>query len=205
MSDDDDTNEIEDAGATEAIMPDPFVLALELCRVASSAKAIEPALKKLRKVGRDIEAAEKKLAALTAQAERTKAALAEREAAIAARETEIARREEAFEASLHEARDELRGYFNNLTAEDKRVRFHIMASADLLSAYNPAIQDLPSWSAIAQMVGLPDDPPALEREVSQPPIDALSDTFADPSADRHGQQFLGTLTRNVSHHERGAP
>jgi len=34
-------------------------------------------------------------------------------------------------------------------------------------------------------------------------IDALSDTYDDPHADRQGAPFLGELTRNVSH-KRGA-
>jgi hypothetical protein len=47
---------------------------------------------------------------------------------------------------------------------------------------------------------LPDDPPALEREVAaHPRLDVFSDTSADPHADRHGNAFLGTLSRDVSH------
>jgi hypothetical protein len=75
-----------------------------------------------------------------------------------------------------------------------------MSSADLLGGYNPQLQDLPSWDVLKRLVvGLPDDPPPLERDVaSHPRIDA-SDMFFDPHADRHGNAFLGTLSRDVSH------
>jgi hypothetical protein len=69
-----------------------------------------------------------------------------------------------------------------------------------LHGYNAQLQQLPDWPAIRRMVaGLPPDPPPLEREMSRPRIDALSDTFSDPNADRHGNVFLGSLTRDVSH------
>ena len=64
--DDDDTDD------TEAIYPDPFITALELCRIASSPKTIATALKRLRRIGRDIDAAEQKLAAVTAQVGKNK-------------------------------------------------------------------------------------------------------------------------------------
>src|SRR6516225_4054982 len=88
-------------------MPDPFALALGLCQVAANAKAIEPALKRLRKLGRDIAKAEQKLAAVIAQAEQTKAELAARAAAIDERERAVTQREDEFQASLAEARDDL--------------------------------------------------------------------------------------------------
>ncbi|MGA8699652.1 MAG: hypothetical protein WB689_38675 [Xanthobacteraceae bacterium] len=60
---------------------DPFLVALQLCQIATSAKSIAPALKRLRKLGRDIEAAERKLAAVEAQAAEL-LAKAERDAAV---------------------------------------------------------------------------------------------------------------------------
>jgi hypothetical protein len=90
---------------SEAIYPDPFVTALELCRIASSPKTIATALKKLRKLGRDIDAAEQKLSRLqfeaagiveAAQAE-VKAiheVAAQRLEAAATAEDEIAQREQ---------------------------------------------------------------------------------------------------------------
>jgi hypothetical protein len=105
-----------------------------------------------------------------------------------------------FESSLQEARDNLAEYYNSIAEADRHVRYRILSHADLLGGYNPTLLDLPSWDVLKRLVvGLPDDPPPIERDVARPPID-LSDTFADPRADRHGAQFLGTLTRDVSHH-----
>jgi hypothetical protein len=190
----------DDTKTNHSTMPDPFALAIGLCQIAANAKAIEPALKRLRKLGRDIAKAEQKLAAVIAQAEQTKAELAARAAAIDERERAITRREDEFAASLQEARDNLAGYYRQVEEADRHIRYRILSHADLLGGYNPQLQDLPSWDVLKRLVvGLPDDPPPLERDVARPPID-LSDTFADPRADRHGAQFLGTLTRDVSHH-----
>ena len=196
----DDNHDMEHA--TPAV--DPFLVALQLCSIATNAKSVAPALKRLRKLGRDIEAAERQVAALAAQAEQINAALAQREAAIDERERALDARTTEFESSLQEARDNLHGYYNSLSETDRHIRHRILNTAGLLSGYNPTLQDLPTWDQLKRLVvGLPDDPPPLEREiVSQPRIDALSDTFSDPRADRHGTQFLGTLTRDVSH--RGA-
>jgi hypothetical protein len=196
MADDDDDS--------VAAGVDPFLVALQLCSIATNAKSVAPALKRLRKLGRDIEAAGRKLAAVEAQAEQKQAALAQREAALDERERALDARATEFESSLQEARDNLHGYYNSLAETDRHIRHRILNTAGLLSGYNPRLQDLPTWDQLKRLVvGLPDDPPPLERDVaSHPRIDALSDTFSDPRADRHGAQFLGTLTRDVSH--RGA-
>jgi hypothetical protein len=185
-------------------IPDPFSLAIALCQIAANAKAIEPALKKLRKLGRDIAKAEQKLTAVTAQAEQKQTELAARVAAINERECAITQRETEFATSCQEARDNLGACYNNIADMDRRIRYRIMASADLLAGFNEQLQDLPTWDQLKRLVvGLPDDPPPLEREiVSQPRIDAFADVCSDPHADRHGGQFLGRLTRDVSH--RGA-
>jgi hypothetical protein len=180
---------------------DRFGDALALCRIANN-KTIATALKKMRRINRQIADAEAKVIAVQDQAEQMQAALAERQAAIDAREAAIARRETEFEVSLHEAHATLRASHDNLSEVDRRIRFRIASSGGLLHGFNEQLQELPSWQQIKQMVpGLPDDPPPLvEREVvSHPRIDALSDTFDDPNADRHGNVFLGTLTRSVSH------
>jgi hypothetical protein len=59
---------------------------------------------------------------------------------------------------------------------------------------------LPTWDQLKRLVaGLPDDPP-LERDVaSHPRMDVFSDVSDDPNADRHGNVFLGTLSRSISH------
>jgi hypothetical protein len=199
MSDYDDDNTDATAAASHS-MPDPFALAIGLCQIAANAKAIEPALKRLRKLGRDIAKAEQRLAGLSAAAEQTNAELAARTAAIDERERALDARATAFESELQEARDELHNYYRHVQEEDKRLRYRVMAHANLLSNYHPTLQDLPDWPVIRRLVaGLPDDPPPLERDVAAHPRIDASDTFFDPHADRHGMQFLGTLSRDVSH------
>ena len=189
------------AAAAEVTMPDPFVLAIGLCQIAANAKTIEPALKRLRRLRRDIEKAEQKLAAVTAEVEQKQTELAARAAAADERDRALDARATEFAASLQEARDNLRGYYDSIAEADRHIRYRILSHADLLGGYNPQLQDLPTWDVLKRLVvGLLDDPPPLEREVvSHPRIDALSDTFDDPNADRHGNVFLSTLTRSVSH------
>jgi hypothetical protein len=195
----------DDSEAHYSAAVDPFLVALRLCSIATNAKSVAPALKRLRKLGRDIERAERQLAAVEAQAEQKQAALAQREAAIDARECAITQRETEFENSLQEACDNLHGYYNSLAETDRHIRYRIIGCAGLLGGYNPQLQDLPTWDQLKRLVvGLPDDPPPIGREVvSQPRIDVFSDTSDDPNADRHGNVFLGTLSRDVSH-RRGA-
>jgi len=151
---DDDT----DTAANHSVA-DPFTVALALCQIAANAKTIEPALKRLRKLGRDIEKAEQKLAAVTAQAEQTNAELAARAAAIDERDRELDTRAAEFEASVREAQATLRASHDNLSEVDRRIRFRILSSADLLRGFNEQLQDLPTWQQIKQMVpGLPADP-----------------------------------------------
>jgi hypothetical protein len=191
----------DDTKTNHSTMPDPFALAIGLCQIAANAKAIEPALKRLRKLGRDIAKARQKLAAVTAQAEQTQARLAEREAALVVRQAALDERATEFENSLQEAHDHLRGYYDSIAEADRHIRYRIMNHAGLLGGYNPQLQDLPSWDVLKRLVaGLPDDPPPLEREAVSPPRIDVSDTFFDPHADRHGHAFLGSLTRDVSHH-----
>jgi hypothetical protein len=201
--DDDDTDDNHDTGdhgdgiAILELLAEAIIAARDL---ALNAKIKPAELKKRAKFERGLVDIQAKCAALTAHAEETKAALDERAAELDARAAQTERRATECEASLREAYDHLRGYYDNLAQEDRRIRYRILTSADLLHGYNSQLQDLPSWQVIRQLVvGLPDDPPPLEREVAHPRIDALSDTFSDPNADRHGHVFLGTLTRDVSH------
>ena len=196
MSDDN----TDDTAAANHSMPDPFALAIGLCRVAVNAKTIEPALKRLRRLGRDIEKAQQKLAAVTAQAEQTNAELAARAAVLDERARALDARATEFESSLQEARAELHNHHRHVEEEDKRLRHRVMAHANLLSGYNPQLQDLPSWDVLKRLVvGLPDDPPPLERDVASHPRIDPADMFSDPHADRHGNAFLGTLSRDISH------
>ena len=194
-----DEHDGSDRGYPAAV--DPFLVAIQLCSIATNAKSVAPALKRLRKLGRDIEAAERKLAAVQDRAAQTTAALDQRQAVIEERERALDARIAAFEGELQEAHDSLAAYYNNLADMDRRIRYRIMASADLLAGFNEQLQDLPSWDQLRRLaVGLPADPPPLERDVvAHPRVDALSDTFSDPNADRHGNAFLGTLSRDISH------
>ena len=188
-------------GEREAPASDRFADTIALCNLAANAKAIKAQLRELAKINRQIADAEARLAALTAKAEQTQAALVTRVAELDARETALDAREDGFAASLKEARDDLRAYYDNLAETDRHIRYRILTSADLLAGFNEQLQDLPDWPQIRQMIpNLPDDPPPIEREVaSHLRIDSFSDTFDDPNADRHGNAFLGTLSRDVSH------
>ena len=178
---------------------DPFTAALVLIDLALNPKATKAALKKLAQVDKSIGAAEQKLVAVTAQVEQTNNALAERESAIAAREKALDEREAGFADALKDAHATLRQYYDSIAAEDTRVRYRIMAHANLLHGFNERLQILPSWQQLRQMVpDLPADLPAL-KQTDVMRIDALSDTSDDPNADRHGNVFLGTLSRDVSH------
>jgi hypothetical protein len=193
----DDDEETESLPAPA--LPDRFGDALALCRIANN-KTVATQLKKLRRVNRQIADAEARVIAVQDQAEQFQAALDARAAAADERERAITQREDEFAASLQEARDNLRGYYDSIAEADRHIRYRILSSADLLHGYNAQLQDLPSWDVLKRLVvGLPDDPPPLERDVvSQVRIDP-SDTFFDPHADRHGNAFLGTFSRDVSH------
>jgi hypothetical protein len=206
MSDDtDDTAGNHDNHDDMADFLDHFATAIIALRdLALNAKIKPVELKKRAKHERGLADIQAKCAALTAYAEQTKAALDERAAELAAREAAITKREDEFAASIEEARNHLRGYYNSIAEADRHLRYRVLNHADLLHGYNSQLQELPDWPAIRRLVvGLPPDPPPPERDVSYPRIDALSDTFSDPNADRHGNVFLGTLSRDVSH--KGAP
>jgi hypothetical protein len=187
-----DTDNIDETDDTENhSMPDPFVTALELCRIASTPKTIATALKKLRKLGHDIDAAKTKLAAVQAEAaaivakmESDASALVEEKRALDARATE-------FESSLQEARDNLAEYYNGIAEADRHIRHRILSHADLLGGYNPQLQDLPTWPQIRRLVvGLPDDLPAA------PPADVISENVRE---DWSGNVFMpdSTVTRTI--------
>jgi hypothetical protein len=202
MSDTDTIDDSDEHDGNGYAVPelDPFTTAIALCQIAAKPATHAAALKKLRKLGRDIDVAQRKLVALEAQAAQMSTELAAREQAIAAREVALEAREAEFAVSIEEARDNLAGYYNSIAEADRHLRYRILNHADLLHGYNAQLQDLPDWPAIRRLVvGLPPDPPPPEREVAAPRIDVFSDTFSDPNADRHGNVFLGTLSRDVSH------
>jgi hypothetical protein len=188
-SDIDDDTGTDDT--TDYSMPDPFVLAIELCKVAAKPSTYAAALKKLGKLGRDIETAERKLsqlqadaAAIAAKAESDASAIAEQSRALDAREA-------AFASSLQEAHAALRASHDNLSDVDRRLRYRILSHADLLHGFNSQLQDLPTWPAIRQMIpGLPDDLPAA------PPAEVVSENVREDWA---GSIFTpgSSLTRTV--------
>jgi hypothetical protein len=193
------SDDIDDDDDTNNTGPDPFAVALQLCAIAAKPATIAAALKKLRKLGRDIETAEARLVAVQRKAAEIVSKMEADVGALDARDRALTQREDAFTASLQEARDNLAAYYGNIAEADRHIRYRILSHAGLLGGFNERLQDLPDWPAIRRLVvGLPDDPPPLDRE-AVPRIDALSDTFSEPHADRHGNVFLGTLTRDVSH------
>lgn len=210
MSDNHDDTENNHDLSTPAL--DHIAAALALCDLAAELhdlainhKVYKGRLRQRAKLERDIAAGEQKRMALTAEAEQKETALAAREAAIAAREAAIDVRETEFAASIEEARDNLHGYYNSLAETDRHIRHRILSSAGLLSGYHPQLQDLPTWDQLKRLVvGLPDDPPPIEREVARPRIDVFSDTSDDPHADRQGAPFLGEVTRDVTHKRKSA-
>jgi hypothetical protein len=104
--------------------------------------------------------AQAQAAAIVAKIERDTTAFAERARVLEEREAK-------FEASVAEAHAHLRKFYDGLAEEDRRIRYRIMASADLLHGYNERLQSLPDWQQIKQMVpDLPPDQPALVAEAA---------------------------------------
>ena len=187
-------NEIERLSA----MDDLFRASLGLCQIAKN-KTVATQLKKLRRVLRQVADAEAKVIAAEehaaeivakaesdvraihqAAAQRLEAA-ATAEDELAQREQKIARLESAWRL-LGEPASVLSGFqAPELSPLQKARRAH----------GQPSGKDLdPLFFAE------PDAAPAMR-------IDAMSDVADDERADRHGQTFLGSLTRSTEH-KRGA-
>jgi hypothetical protein len=210
-----DNDEIDDAD-DERVSVDPVAAAIAFTnlvaefskayKLVTTDKAKAARLREVAKLDRRVANTEQKFVAITAQAEQVQAALDVRAAAADERDRVFDARTTAFESSLQEARDHLRAYYDSIAEADRHVRYRVLSHAGLLSGYNPELQDLPTWDQLKRLVvGLPDDPPSLEREVvSHPRIDIFSDTSDDPHADRQGAPFLGELTRDVSHKRKSA-
>jgi septal ring factor EnvC (AmiA/AmiB activator) len=174
---------------------DRFADALALLTTMRNAKEIEVALKRLRRLERDIAAAEAKLAAVTTKAEQTAAALAEREAASDARAAALDTREAEVEDQIREAHDHLRAYHSEIRQADRSLRYRVLASADLLHGYNPTLQELPDWPEIQRTIGLSVDPPlappADHQEVRNVRHDWAGSVFSPDS----------TVTRTITVNE----
>ena len=172
----------DDTVAANHSMPDPFALAIGLCQIAANAKAIEPALKRLRKLGRDIAKAEQKLAAVTAQAEQTNVELAARAAALDEREA----------SSVEAVRDELREHHARLEQTHRQLVHRIMSTAGILGEWNWNLQSPPAWEQLRRMVAdLPEDLPAPRAEV------VSQETREDWTG--HTVIADSSLTRSISH------
>jgi hypothetical protein len=205
MNNDDDIDDEHDGSdhGYSAPVADPVLVALQLCALANN-KTVATAIRKLARLDRQFAEAETKLAAVKAQAEQTETALVARAAALDARERALDERESAFESQTGDVRDELREHHARLEQTHRQLIHRIMSTTGLLGEWNPNLQPLPSWQQLRGMIAdLPADLPGPEPEPGVR-IDAFSDTFSDPHADRHGAPFLGELTRDVSHHKRGA-
>jgi hypothetical protein len=171
---------------------DRFADVLGLLAAVRNGKVTEAALKRLRKLERDIAAGEAKLAALTAKAEQKQAALDARTAELDGRKTALDTRETAFEDQVREAHDHLRAYYSEIRQADRSLRYRVLASADLLHSYNPTLQELPDWPEIQRTIGLPVDPtPEPVAEVS------LENTRTDWTG-RHTFLADSTLTRTIN-------
>ena len=208
--DDGDNDGIDDGDNDERLSVDPVAAALALTdllaefskayKLVTTDKAKAARLRALARLDRRAVAAEQKFAAITAQAEQVQAALDARAAALDEGQRTLEAREAAFASSLADARDELREYHNHLEQTHRQLIHRIMSTAGILGEWSSDLRSPPTWEQLRRLVaGLPDDPPPPERDIaSHPRIDA-SDTFFDPRADRHGNAFLGTLSRDISH------
>ena len=193
VDDNTDTAEHDDDHNHDAPIADPVLIALELCRIASSPKTIAAAVKKLRRLDAQYADTQAKVAALTAQAAAIDTALTTRVAELDRRQVEIERRETEFEVSVREAHAALRASHDNLGEVDRRLRYRIASSADMLHGFNEQLQDLPSWQQIKQMVpGLPDDLPAAS------PAEIISQE--NVREDWSGNVFVpgSTVTRTIN-------
>jgi hypothetical protein len=187
--DDSDEHDGSDHGHS-APAADPVLIALQLCALANN-KTVAAAIKKLRRLDRQFADTQAKVAALAAQAQQINAELDARAAALDERDRALTQREDEFSASCQEARDELCNHYRHVEEEDKRLRYRVMAHANLLSNYNPTLQDLPTWEQLRMLVvGLPDDLPAPRTEVISQEV----------REDWSGNVFVpgSTLTRSIN-------
>jgi hypothetical protein len=190
MSNQDD-DEIDATNGTEATMPDPFTLAIELCRVAAKPATYAAAVKKLRKLGRDILAGEQKLAALTARTEQTEAEFAARAAELDERSRVLDTREVALASQAADVRDELRQHHARLEQTHRQLIHRIMSTTGILGEWNWNLQSPPTWEQLRQRIAdLPPDLPVA------PPAEVVSENVQEDWA---GSVFTpgSSLTRTM--------
>jgi hypothetical protein len=171
---------------------------LQLCAIANN-KTLAAAIKKLHRLDQRFADAQAKLAAVEAQAAEIETALTARAAALDERARALEDREAAFASQAGDVRDELREHHARLEQTNRSLIHRIMSTAGILGEWNWNLQSPPSWEQLRRMVAdLPEDLPGPGPEPAVR-IDAFSDVCSDPGADRHGNVFLSTLTRDVSH------
>jgi hypothetical protein len=196
MADDDDTDDTDHGHS--ALAADPVLIAIELCRIAKN-KTLEAAIRKLAKLDRQYADTQAKVAALAAQAEQINAELDARAAVLDERDRALDARAAAFESQATDVRDELREHRNHLEQTHRQLIHRIMSTAGILGEWNWNLQSPPTWEQLRRMIaGLPEDLPAPAAEPGMR-IDAFSDVCSDERADRHGNAFLGTLSRSTDH------
>jgi hypothetical protein len=197
---DDDTDDTEDY-STAAIV-DPVAAAIALTdlvdtlhkayKLAITDNANKARLRAVVKLDRQAanavivrDEAQAQAAAIVAKIERDTNALAERERALEEREAK-------FEASLAEAHDHLRGYYNSIAEADRIIRFRILHYAGQLSNFNPRLQSLPDWQQIERMVpNLPAGLPAA------PAAEVVSENVREDWTGQHTFIADSSLTRTV--------
>jgi hypothetical protein len=191
MVDHDDDSDEHNEHDHPAPAADPVLIALQLCQLAANPKTIATAIKKLRRLDAQYADIQAKAAAIEVQVEQRNAALAARAAELDRRAAVLEERETAFAVSIEAAHGHLRGYYNSIAEEDRRIRYRILSHANLLHGYNERLQSLPDWRQIKQMVpDLPADLPAT------PPAEVVS---RETREDWTGHTFIAgsSLTRSV--------
>jgi hypothetical protein len=162
-----------------------------ICRIALSPKAIPLARKKLDKLEREQAAIAKENAESEAALDAREAEIAQCAAELAARSAEIERRKTELETSLREAHEHLRQYYDNLAQEDRRIRYRILSSANLLHGYIAQLQPLPSWDTIGRMI------PDLPTDLPAPAAEVVTQEVTSDWTGQHNFIADSTLTRTV--------
>jgi hypothetical protein len=193
MADDDtdDTDEHDGSDHGHSASADPVLIALQLCALANN-KTVATAIKKLCRLDRQFADTQAKIAALTTEAERMEAKLAQRAAELAEREHALDMRETGFESSLADARDELREHHARLDETHRQLIHRIMSCSGILAEWNPNLQPLPTWEQLRRMiVDLPADLPAPAADRTE---------VMDVKEDWTGHVFVpgSTLTRSIN-------
>jgi hypothetical protein len=190
---DDDSDEHDDHNHDHsATAADPVLIALELCRIASSPKTIAASVKKLRLLDAQYADIAAKAAAIEAQVEQKHAALAERETAITAREVALEERAAAFESQAGDVRDELYAHHNRVEQAHRQLVHRIMSTAGIAGNWNFDLQGVPSWQQLKrQIADLPDDLPAA------PPAEVVTREVTTDWTGNHNFISGSSLTRTV--------